>query len=60
MSHTSIFTSDLSGFNLVTTLHSLVTYKAGRRDCRNGRLVTTLHFHITYKAFKTMLGSADL
>ena len=49
MSHTSFFTSDLSGFDLVTPLHSIVIYK--NVDLRGMFLdfVTTLHSIVIYK-----------
>ncbi len=49
MSHTSFFTSDLSGFDLVTTLHSIVIYKIMDTTGKKIQLVTTLHSIVIYK-----------
>ena len=49
MSHTSFFTSDLSGFDLVTTLHSIVIYKGLFTWLMRMALVTTLHSIVIYK-----------
>ena len=48
MSHTS-FTSDLSGFDLVTPLNSIVIYKINPMLLTKSILVTTLHYIVIYK-----------
>ena len=53
MSHTSFFTSDLSGFDLVTTLHSIVIYKGLFTWLMRMALVTTLHSIVIYKIMDT-------
>ncbi len=49
MSHTSFFTSDLSGFDLVTPLNSIVIYKINPMLLTKSILVTTLHSIVIYK-----------
>lgn len=49
MSHTSFFTSDLSGFDLVTPLNSIVIYKNIMLIIGWLDLVTTLHSIVIYK-----------